>query len=157
MRVREVMTRSPQCCSVDQSANDAARIMWERDCGAVPVIDGAGIVVGMVTDRDICIGAYFHGASLGDIPLTDIMSREVCACEEDADLNEAERAMRDSQVRRLPITDRTGRLVGILSLSDVAQLVARTGSLRPAGRDGQELLETVTVVSQPRRQNETRM
>jgi CBS domain-containing protein len=150
MYVKDVMTRSPRACAVGETANEAARIMWEQDCGAVPVVDRTGCVVGMVTDRDICMGAYFQGESLSAIPLTNIMSRMVCTCEASTDLTEAERKMREWQVRRLPVVDEDGVLIGILSLSDVAQGVSRSGGLRQATSDGRELLQTVAVVSEPR-------
>ncbi|HXT68126.1 MAG TPA: CBS domain-containing protein [Vicinamibacterales bacterium] len=150
MQVKDVMTHSPGTCGVRDSANDAARIMWERDCGAVPVIDQSGCVVGIVTDRDICMAAYFHGTPLSSIPLTAIMSREVCTCEEQQDVTEAERLMRVRRVRRLPVTANGGSLAGIVSLSDLAQTVSDVGGLERARGDSRELLETLTVVSEPR-------
>ena len=72
MQVKDVMTTSPGTCSVSDMANEAARIMWDRDCGSVPVIDAAGHVVGIVTDRDICMAAYFQGRPLSAIPLANV-------------------------------------------------------------------------------------
>lgn len=132
MNVKDVMTRSPKACAAGDSANDAARIMWEQDCGSVPVVDHAGCVVGMVTDRDICMAAYFQGAPLSSIPLSNIMSRDVCTCEAGTELNEAERMMQDWRVRRLPVVDEGGSLVGMLSLGDVAQGVRPVRRPSPA-------------------------
>jgi CBS domain-containing protein len=152
MQVKEVMTQSPGTCATDDTANDAARIMWDRDCGSVPVIDRAGHVVGIVTDRDICMAAYFQGRPLSAIPLTSIMTREVCTCTEQEDLAEAERLMRARRVRRLPVTNEKGSISGIVSLSDVTQRLTRTGGLQYARGDSRELLETLAVVSEPRNQ-----
>ena len=150
MQVREVMTKSPGTCAVTESANDAARIMWDRDCGSVPVVDRSGKVVGMVTDRDICMAAYFRGEPLSAIPIADVMSHEVCTCGPDADVNEAEGRMQEWRVRRLPVVNNGGLLVGMLSLGDLARGVSKNGGLRQANGDGRDLLETVAVVSERR-------
>jgi len=152
MRVQEVMTVSPQACRSDASANEAARIMWECDCGVVPVVDSADRVVGIVTDRDITMAAYFQGAPLSHIPIGSIMSPEVVTCSADADLSEAEHLMQEKQIHRVPIVDQSGCLVGIVSLSDVARGVKRSGGLRQRNGEAQELLHTVTAISEPRTQ-----
>jgi CBS domain-containing protein len=144
------MTRGPEVCSVRQSANEAARIMWERDCGSVPVVDDSGGVVGMVTDRDICMAAYFRGAPLSAIALSDIMARQVYTCRAEADLAVAERLMRERQVRRLPVVAGDGSLVGMLSSGDVSQGVTRKSGQRPSDGEGLELIQTVAAVSEPR-------
>jgi CBS domain-containing protein len=156
MEVKSLMTGNPDCCTMDQSANEAARIMWERDCGVVPVLDEEGHVAGVVTDRDICMAAYFHGEPLARISLADIMSREPCCVRPSDDLCEAERIMQERQIRRLPVVDDAGMLVGMLSLGDVAQTVNRgNGSAKHRGNGAvaaneQELLQTVAAVSTPR-------
>jgi CBS domain-containing protein len=150
MRVREVMTTSPRSCTPGSSANEAAQIMWEQDCGSVPVLDGDGRPIGIVTDRDICMAAYFRGTSLSAIPIGEVMSHDVCTCGPDADVNEAEERMREWRVRRLPVVNTRGVLVGMLSLGDLAQGVSRNGGLRQGQSDGRALLETVASVSEPR-------
>jgi CBS domain-containing protein len=152
MNVKELMTRTPAVCSCEDSANEAARIMWERDCGAVPVIDESGRLAGIVTDRDICMAAYFQGTALSAIPLSRIMTREVCACQADDEVGTAEHMMQEHRVRRLPVVENGGTLVGILSLSDVAQGVRRTSGPRQRSGHGDDLLQTVTAVSEPRTQ-----
>lgn len=151
MKVQEVMTKSPESCRLEDSANEAARIMWERDCGVVPVVDQQGHVAGIVTDRDICMAAYFQGLPLSRIPVATIMSLDVCACSTDAELTDAERLMQERQIHRVPVVDDSRCLVGILSLSDVARRVKPSDGV--ASRDGaaQELLQTVARISEPRR------
>ena len=150
MHVKELMTEAPRACNVADSANEAARIMWEHDCGAVPVVDSAGHVVGIVTDRDICMAAFFRGVALSAIPVVEVMAREVCTCQAEDDLGAAERLMQQHQIRRLPVLANGGTLVGMLSLSDVALGVRRSASPRQKSQDGDELLQTVTAVSEPR-------
>ena len=150
MRIKEVMTESPQSCRVGDSANEAARIMWERDCGVVPIIDHAGKVAGIVTDRDICMAAYFQGLPLSQIAVASIMCPDVSTCSRDADLADAERLMQERQIHRVPVVDEGGRLLGMLSLSDVARGVKRSGALVQKNGEAQELLQTVARISEPR-------
>ena len=150
MQVKELMTPSPRTCTVDDTAQTAARIMWEQDCGVVPVVDAAGCVCGIVTDRDLCMAAYLQGARLQEIPVWTVMSRDVHACDVGADVRDAERLMRETRVRRLPVLDDEGTLVGVLSLGDVAQAVTKSGAVRQAGSEGAEFMQTVARVSEPR-------
>ena len=150
MRVQDVMTDTPRACSVHDSANAAARIMWEQDCGAVPVVGDDGRVAGIVTDRDICMAAYFQGLPLSAIPVAKIMSPDVCTCHAEDELMQAERLMRERQVNRLPVVRDGQMLVGMLSLCDVTQGVKRVGGLRQKNPEGQELLETVAAIREPR-------
>jgi CBS domain-containing protein len=122
--------------------------MWDCDCGSVPVVDQNGRAIGIVTDRDICMAALFHGSPLSTISIAEVMSGDLCTCRADDDVREAERLMQRRQVRRLPVVDDGGSLVGILSLGDVAQGVGRDGRApRPEGLD---LLTTIAVISEPR-------
>jgi CBS domain-containing protein len=152
MNVKELMTRTPALCTCEDTANEAARIMWERDCGAVPVVDESGRLAGIVTDRDICMAAYFQGAPLSAIPLSRIMTREVCTCQAEDEIGAAEHTMQLHRVRRLPVVENGGSVVGILSLSDVAQGVRRTSGPRQRSNQGDDFLHTVAAVSEPRRE-----
>jgi CBS domain-containing protein len=148
MRVEELMTQMPATCTSDSSCADAARIMWDCDCGSVPVVDQNGVAVGIVTDRDICMAALFHGSPLSAISIAEVMSADLCTCHAGDDVREAERLMTQRQVRRLPVIDDSGALVGILSLGDVAQSVGTNG--RAARPEGLELVTTMAAVSEPR-------
>jgi CBS domain-containing protein len=155
MQVKELMTTSPSVCTLADTTNEAARIMWERDCGAVPVVDRNGHVVGMITDRDICIAAYFQGEPLSQIRVADVMSRELCVCRPEDEVAAAERVMRENQVRRLPVVTDGKFLVGILSVSDLAQGVPRAAGSggRPQAPESQELLQVLSAISEPRSGN----
>ena len=74
MKVQDVMTRNVAACGVDESLNRAAQLMWECDCGSIPVLDASGSVCGMLTDRDICMAAYTQGLPLTQIPVRNVMS-----------------------------------------------------------------------------------
>ena len=121
MKVESLMMQGVASCRAEEAGSQAARMMWERDCGTIPVIDEDSRVVAMVTDRDLCMASYLEGKALQDIPVRRAMSKELWSCRRNDDLSDAERAMRQHQVRRLPVVDPEGRLEGILSLSDLVR------------------------------------
>ena len=128
MRVSDAMTRDVRLANPGQSIRDAAKMMAEIDAGAMPVGEGDRLV-GMITDRDIAIRAVAAGKG-PDTPVREVMSMEqVLYCYEDEELDHVARNMGDIQVRRLPVVDRNKRLVGIVSLGDIAQ----SAGARPAG------------------------
>jgi CBS domain-containing protein len=114
------MKRSVKTCTVLDTLNTGAQIMWENDCGCVPVVDD-GHVVAMLTDRDICMAAYTQGGPLGTIAVSSAMSKQLYSCKPDDSLAAAEDLMRAKKVRRVPVVDAEGTLVGILSLHDIAR------------------------------------
>jgi CBS domain-containing protein len=118
--VADVMTRAPATCSPGASLADAARIMWDRDCGFVPVTDDSGSLRGVVTDRDACMAAFTRGLPLAAIPVGTAMSGDVASVREGDSVAHAHDLMRTRRVRRLPVLDGRDRVVGVLSLNDLA-------------------------------------
>ncbi len=151
MKVRDLMVSEVVTCHPTDSLNIPARLMWERDCGCVPVVDRENVVLGVVTDRDICIGAYTQGRSLHLIEVKDVMGRSVVACGPDDEVITAEKLMRDNKVRRLPVCDADEKLTGIISLSDIA-LEAERERRENSGRliRSTEVAQILAAVSQPR-------
>jgi len=129
MKIEQLMTRPAMACRDDQTVEDAACIMWEHDCGCVPIVrsgDGAAdLLVGMITDRDICMAAYTQGRRLSDIPIASAMARDVASCLPEDSIATALGIMETRQIHRLPVVDSEGRLVGIVSLCDLAQEATR--------------------------------
>ena len=127
MKVEAVMSKDVARCLPSETLNEAARIMWERDCGIVPVVESrdAGRVVGVVTDRDICVSAYTTGRRLAEIPVAEVMAKRVVSCRSSDELMAAEQLMRQAQVHRLPVVDASDQLVGVLSLADIARATVR--------------------------------
>jgi CBS domain-containing protein len=119
MKVSECMTRDVRVASPGQTIREAAKIMAEIDAGSLPVGDNDRLV-GVVTDRDIAIRAVSQGKG-PDTKISEVMSAEVKYCFEDEELDEVTRNMGDIQVRRLPVVSREKRLVGIVSLGDLAR------------------------------------
>ena len=118
MRVAEVMTRDVRLIEPNQTIRDAARLMAEMDAGIMPVREGDRLV-GMITDRDIAVRAVAQGRG-PDTPVREVMTDEVKYCFEDDDTDAVARNMAEIQVRRLPVLTRDKRLVGIISLGDLA-------------------------------------
>ena len=121
MKVKDIMTTNVRKCFMSDSLATAAQLMWDHDCGCVPVLNEHAQLVGMLTDRDICMAAFFQGVPISGVKVSAVMSRQLFDCTSDDDLSVAERIMRDKKVRRLPVLNEEGRLVGVLSLSDIAR------------------------------------
>ena len=152
MQVKDILTSNVKTCRRGDSCRDAARILWENDCGCVPVLDDEGKAIAMITDRDICMAAYFQGRALHEIPVESAMSRELWACSPDDSLTAAERTLQTRQVRRLPVVDGSRRLRGVVSLSDIVRAMAPVG----AGRSGTtpvEVSETLAAICRPHGQD----
>jgi CBS domain-containing protein len=126
MKVKDCMTRDVQLIGPDETIADAARAMAKCDCGALPVASPDRLL-GMITDRDICVRAIARGRG-PDAKVRDVMSSEVMYCYDDEKIEDVLENMGDIQVRRLPVVDRNKRLVGIVALSDMAD-----GREKPAG------------------------
>jgi len=146
MTVGEVMSTQVFICHQDDALTAPAGIMWEHDCGSVPVVAQDDHVVGMITDRDLCMAAYTKGLPLHGIRVSDAMSREVVACAPEDSLAEATEAMCSHQVRRLPVVE-DGRIVGILSLKDLALLANRQGKKGKKMLTATKIADTLAAVS----------
>ena len=142
MRVQDIMTKNPSCVTADATVREAAQLMRKEDVGIVPVVErGADRkLVGVVTDRDIAIRCVADGRDGATCRVADVMSADSLAtCTPDEDVEEVMEAMGREQLRRIPIVDERGALVGIVSQADVA---------RKAG-DDHEVGDTVERISRP--------
>src|SRR5688572_16421717 len=156
MKISQVMKTDVEICAPDDNLAAAARRMWDCDIGCLPVLDAAGQVVGMVTDRDICMAALTCGQALHEIPVSVAMAKEVLSCPPDATLIEAEEIMRSGQVRRLPVIDSDACLVGIVSLNDLARLAGHEIGRKNRDLSAQEVTATLAAIGEPRRSTEER-
>src|SRR5262245_31874940 len=119
MQVKEIMSQEVEVIRPDTSVKAAAEKMSQLDIGPLPVCDDEHLI-GLVTDRDIAVRAVAKGCDPQTTPVRDIMTSEVVYCFEDQDLHTAARMMEHRQIRRLPVLNRAKRLVGIVSLGDLA-------------------------------------
>lgn len=144
MRVSEAMTRDVRVASPDQTIREAAQVMLDLDAGALPVGEGDRLV-GMITDRDIAVRAVAQGKG-PDTAVREVMTSDVLYCFEEDDLDTVARNMGEKQVRRMPVVNRDKRLVGVLSLGDMAVM-----------QDGPSAGSALSAISAPggeRSQNE---
>jgi CBS domain-containing protein len=140
MNIQDIMTRDVEVVAPNASLQTAAQRMKDLDVGSLPVCDGERLL-GMITDRDITIRATAMGKNPGDTAVSDTMSSGVTYCFEDQPISEAAQMMEEQQIRRLPIINRQKKLVGIVSLGDLA---VDGGNKSVAG-------EAITEISQPAR------
>lgn len=119
MKVYDVMTKDVMVCGPETSLAEAAIMMWDRDCGVLPVVDEEGRILAMITDRDIAIAAATHGRPAHQIAVREAMSRRVLSARFDEDLGAALKTMRHDKIRRLPVVDNEGRLKGIVTINDI--------------------------------------
>ncbi len=123
LTVADLMTSQTQTCSIDESLDKVAHLMWEHDCGCVPLVDREGRVAGIVTDRDVCMAACQKDQPLSEIPATFAAARDVVTVQPNDTIERAEALMREHEVRRLPVVDAERRPVGILSVDDLVRSV----------------------------------
>ena len=127
MKIKEIMTKSPACCTPETSLREVAAMFVDNDCGAVPVVDSVNTrrPIGMVTDRDIACRAVAKGLNALELTARDCMSSPSVTVPEDASLDEAIQLMEDNRVRRLPVVDERGRCIGVIAQADIALSAGR--------------------------------
>ncbi len=146
MKVQDIMTPNPACCTPEDTAQRAARLMKNLDVGAIPVVDSeqARRPVGIVTDRDLCCGVIASGADPTTATLQDHMTTGPICCRPDDEVEHVSELMQERQIRRVPVVDEQGALCGIVAMADLAVKAPRQGK---AG-------ETIREVSEPSSQAE---
>lgn len=153
MRIEDVMSGDVSYCRPQDSLESCARQMWENDCGSVPVCSGeddSSRVVGMITDRDICMCALHEGKPLSALTVGEAMSRDLASCRPGDDTDRVEQLMRQRQIRRLPVCDNEGALVGIVSLADLARAASGDGNGRSRGDLSEaEIGDTLAAICKP--------
>jgi CBS domain-containing protein len=144
MRLKDVMTPKPECIHPDATLREAAKKMRDLDVGPLPVCGEDDRLAGMITDRDIAVRAVAEGKDPRTTRVREAMTEQVVYGFDDQDVNDAARVMEQKQIRRLVVLDHQKRLVGIVSLGDLA---VERGGLSKAG----EILQEVSEPSTPRR------
>lgn len=138
--VDQVMSTDLATCSPSANLSDCARIMWERRCGSVPIVDH-GEPVSIITDRDIAMAAYIQGKPLNEIPVTSAMSRRRLVIGASDTVANAHSLMRRNGVRRLLVVDRAGKLIGLLSIDDILE----HGELGPVAASSDDPFSTDAI------------
>ncbi|WP_064042524.1 CBS domain-containing protein [Methylomonas koyamae] len=150
MKVAQIMSKQVQCCRPTDSLEHVAQLMWDKDCGCLPVCGGGmNSIVGMITDRDIVMCAMFQGKPLRELQVAEAMAREVRTCHPNDALAVAEKIMRDAKIRRLPVIDKSGCVVGMISLADLAQEAVRENSANLKDISPNEVSDTLATICTP--------
>jgi CBS domain-containing protein len=144
MKLRDLMVKQVTSCTPRTNLEIAGQMMWDHDCGAIPVLDEEDHPVGIVTDRDIAMSAVLNHKPLWDITAGEVTgSRDLHTCRVDDDLQKALDIMQAHKVRRMPVVDDDGRLQGMLSIDDV---IARAGLAKGKARPPVSYEETMTTL-----------
>jgi len=147
MNVQQLMMRDVVSGKFDTDLAAVGLMMWENDCGAVPIVDDEGHPIGMVTDRDISIAGATRRCPLSEIQASAVKNGQVVCIHPEQDINEALGLMSSAHVRRLPVVDGDDRLVGILSMSDiVANLPDSGASVRRGDLSREQVIETLKSI-----------
>jgi len=150
MNVEKIMTQPVRTIGRDWRLDAAADLMWKADCGSLPVVDDEGRVVAMLTDRDILMHAWSKGRSLHELTVDGAMSDEVIVCHAADPVERAEKLMQSHQIRRLPVVDKQGHAIGILSLGDLSrEALLEERTQEPQVTDS-DVVRTLAAVSLPR-------
>ncbi len=132
MKIEQIMTPSPATCGPEDNLAQVVEHMWDADCGIVPVVDDGGRLLGVITDRDICIAAGTRDLAPAEIRAADMVRGRVVSCRPADDLQTALKLMKQHRVRRLPVTTEAGVLHGVVSLSDIAMIAGSRGTVTAA-------------------------
>ena len=138
MLIKSIMTSDVKVCAPDTTLAATARIMSSRDCGIVPVVDSDGKLMGVITDRDVCLAVAAKVQSPDELSARDVMTKKVYTCSPDDDARTALKVMKNHAVRRVPVVTADGRLAGLISIDD---LVLRADSHKGAAVSDDQVLD----------------
>ena len=150
MKISELMSSPVKTCRATDTLASVAQLMWDNDCGFVPVVDSQDVVIGTLTDRDICMAAYTQGKALSHIAVSTVAPHKVFTASQGDQLSVAEMVMRRNRVRRVPVVDGENHLVGVLALSDLARYLSTIGKGVSNGINAEGLGQTVAEITQAR-------
>jgi CBS domain-containing protein len=140
MKVKDLMTADPATCTPDTTVAEAAHLMWEQDCGILPVVDD-GMLVGVVTDRDMYIALATRNARASQLRIGAVASQNVATCVPEDDVHEALKTMKQLRVRRLPVVGFGNTVLGIVSINDILLRAGANAAIR-----SEEVVETLQAI-----------
>lgn len=150
MQANQLMSSPAITCHVNDTLSVAAHLMWDRDCGALAVVNDEGTLVGMLTDRDICMAAFTQGRPLDSILVNSAMASHVIAARGDDPVPEIEDRMSRHQIRRIPIVDLQNKPIGMLTLNDLARDCVHSNTMRGHSK----LVHTLGAICEPHARTE---
>lgn len=148
MKVKDVMITTPYYCQPETNLGSVTELMWNANCGFLPVVSAVGEVIGVITDRDICIALGTRNRLAGEVTVAEVMSGKLYSCEPDDDIHMALLTMGQAKVHRLPVIARNRTLVGILSMDDILFEAEPTSPGKEPELCGDEVLRTFQSIIQ---------
>lgn len=145
------MSEDVKCCGPDTNLASAAAVMWENDCGVLPVVTDGRNAIGVITDRDIAIALGTRNEQASEIPVKEVMTREIYTTSPEDDIHSALKIMRKAQVRRLPVVNTEGVLDGILCLNDIALQAVRPNGKKSPELSYEDVVNTLKAICEHRR------
>ena len=149
MYVKSVMVRTPAFCRPETNLGVVAEILWNRNCGILPIVDAQERVVGVVTDRDLAIALGTRNRLPGDITAREVTKGDVYSCKPDDDISAALNTMAEKRVRRLLVVNNEGKLEGILSMDDIVLHAAAKSAGKPSDVSLEDVVKTLKCVCAP--------
>lgn len=147
MKVQEIMTSDVQRCDPGTNLASAAKLMWDTDCGVLPVLNGEGQVLGMITDRDICMACATKNRAPSELTVGDTVSGKTYRCKMSDDVHTVMDIMKREQVRRLPVVDEEGVLHGLISMNDFILLAGETKAGKAPPISSEDVAKTLKAIS----------
>jgi CBS domain-containing protein len=148
MKVKEVMMGTPYYCQPESNLGSATELMWNANCGFLPVEVSDGKVIGVITDRDICIALGTRNRLAGDVTVSEVMSGKLYSCAPDDDIHMALETMKEEKVRRLPVIAKNGPLVGVVSMDDILLRAEPTRMGKEPELSTDEVVRTYRAITQ---------
>jgi CBS domain-containing protein len=148
VKVKEIMATTPYYCQAETNLGSATELMWNANCGFLPVVSAQGEVVGVITDRDICMALGTRNRLAGETLVAEVMSRKPHVCEPDDDIHMALYTMGKAKVHRLPVVAQNGALLGVLSMDDVLFRAEPTSLGKEPELSGDEVVRTFQSIIQ---------
>lgn len=146
MQVKDIMTSDVTFCGTNATLTDVAMAMWNKDCGSIPVVNQDKKVVGIITDRDICMAVATRNARASEIVSSDLIGGLLRVCSPEDDIETALEIMAHAQLRRLPVVDKDGTLCGILSISDAIKKCAKDDKKNKKRVSRKSVLKTLRAI-----------
>jgi CBS domain-containing protein len=148
MKVKELMMGTPYHCQPETNLGAATELMWNGNCGFLPVVDSLGKIQGVVTDRDICIALGTKNRLPGEVPVREVMSHKLFSCAPEDDVHVALQTMKAGCVRRLPVITQGENLVGVVSMDDILLRAQPTTLGREPELSSDEVVRTYRAITQ---------
>ena len=148
MKVKEVMMGTPYYCQPETNLGSATELMWNANCGFLPVETAEGKVTGVITDRDICVALGTRNRLPGDIVVGEVMTGKLYSCAPEDDIHQALQSMKEGRVRRLPVIAKNGSLAGVISMDDVLLRTEPMSLGREPELSSDEVVRTYRAITQ---------